>query len=290
VTSIQFERIDETVVEGKRLGRHILHDSRSLSYLHPEATTVVSARWERVIPVLDQGNLGSCTGNAATGHLGTQPTFAGLTGITVTLDEDEAIRLYSSAERIDGGVGYPPEDQGSSGLSVAKAAKAAGLIAGYLHMTSVAACHTAIQQGPFIVGSNWYDSMDSSDANGVVTVSGSVRGGHEYECIGYDAASDLWEFVNSWGTGYGVGGHFFYSSASFARLLSERGDATQFVPLTSPTPVPTPPTPTPVPVPVPTDPAQAFLAAVPNGWDTRHHVGDNEKVAKAVQALRKALG
>ncbi len=294
MSEVVTRRIPETIVQGKRLGRHVCHDPRSLAYQHPEATTFVTARWERTIPVLDQGNVGSCTGNAATGHLGTAPEYATLTakiaaGI-LNLDESEALRLYSAAEVIDGGAGYPPEDQGSSGLSVAKAAKNAGLISGYLHMRSVAACHTAIQNGPFIVGTNWYTSMDSPDGNGLVTVSGSVRGGHEYECIGYDATTDLWEFVNSWGTGYGAAGHFFYSSTSLARLLSEQGDATQFVPLSQPAPTPTPVPVPPSPTPTPGDPVHVFLAAVPAGWDTARHIGANEVVAKAVQALRKAVG
>jgi hypothetical protein len=303
MTALVVRRIPETVVEGKRLGRHVCHDPRSLAFQHPPFTgTPVAVRWERTIPVLDQGDVGSCTGNAAVGHLGTAPEYATLAAKIaariLNLDEAEALRLYSAAEVIDGGVGYPPEDQGSSGLSVAKAAKNTGLISGYLHMTSLAACHTAIQSGPFIVGTNWYTSMDSPDSSsGVVEVSGSVRGGHEYECIGYSPSTDLWEFVNSWGTGYGISGHFFYSSASLARLLAEQGDATQFVPLTQPAPTPTPvptPTPTPVPVPIPTpvpsDPTAAFLAAVPAGWENKRHIGDNKKVAEAVQALRQALG
>lgn len=292
MNAVTIRRIPETIVEGKPLGRHIFWDPRSSQYLVPDGSPVTK-RWERVIAVLNQLNLGSCTGNATVGNLGTQPFYASLSALLaagLALDEALAVKIYSDGEKIDGGVGYPPEDQGSTGLSVAKAAKNAGLISGYVHMTSVAACHTAIQAGPFIVGTNWYTSMDSPDASGLVTVSGSVRGGHEYECIGYDAATDEWEFVNSWGTGYGVEGHFFYSSPSLARLLSEQGDATQFVPLTSPAPVPTPvPTP-PSPTPTPSDPVHVFLAAVPAGWDTARHIGANETVAKAVQALRKAVG
>lgn len=246
--------IPEAVVSGRRLGRHVHHDPRSLQYQVVPDGTVKTVRWDRSIPVLDQGDVGSCTGNAATGHLGTAPEYATLTSQIAAghlhLDEADALTLYSAAEVIDGDGPYPPNDNGSSGLSVAKAAKNAGLISGYTHMTSLAACQTAIQGGPFIVGSDWHSSMDNPDANGLVTVSGTVRGGHEYECIGYDAATDLWEFVNSWGTSYGKAGHFFYSSASLMKLLAADGDATQFTPLSQPAPVPTPaPTPTPTPAP-----------------------------------------
>jgi hypothetical protein len=228
----------ERAVPGKRLGRHVEHDPRSLAYLVPEASAPVAARWRRDTPVLDQGNLGSCTGNATVGCLGTDPFYATLPGRT--LDEALAVQIYSAAEKIDGGAGYPPEDQGSSGLSVAKAAKAAGLISGYLHITSVAAAQHAIATGPFIVGSDWFEGFDTPNAAGVVTISGTVRGGHEYECVGYDPATDLWEFVNSWGTSYGVAGHFFYSTATFTKLLASDGDATVFVPVTQPAPTPAP--------------------------------------------------
>jgi Papain family cysteine protease len=237
--------LSEEVVAGKRLGRHVHHDSRSLLYLVEPDGTVGTARWNRVIPVLDQGQVGSCTGNAATGALGTDPDYAALGAQLADglhLNEAEALKLYSAAEDIDGDGPYPPNDHGSSGLSVAKAAHNAGLISGYTHITSIAAAQTAIQTGPFIVGTDWYTSFDTPDANGLVRIAkdATVRGGHEYECIGYDTDTDLWEMVNSWGTTFGVEGHFFYSTKTFEALLASQGDATVLVPLASPTPTPTP--------------------------------------------------
>ena len=277
--------IEERVVEGKPLGRHVNHDPQSLRYLAPADGTVATARWTRRTPVLDQGQLGSCTGNAATGCLGTDPFYATLPG--KTLDENEAVTLYSEATRLDNAPGsYPPDDTGSDGLSVAKACKANGLISGYTHITSLAAAHTAIQSGPFIVGSDWFDSFDNPDSNGVVSIApgATVRGGHEYECIGYDAATDLWEFVNSWGTGWGVGGHFFYSSATFTRLLAAQGDATVFTPITAPAPVPTPP-------PSPASDADQVLAQAVRDWVTNHHhSGEAATVAKALAAWLAAKG
>jgi hypothetical protein len=244
------------------LGRHVNHDDRSLQYLHPEATPT-TVRWDRVIPVLNQGAVGSCTGNACTGILGTDPDFTDLAAklaAGLVLDETEALRLYSAAEVIDGDGPYPPNDNGSSGLSVAQAAKAAGLCSGYLHATSVAQAHGALQTGPVMIGSNWWTSFDTPDPNGLVAIApgATVRGGHEYECIGYNAASDLWELVNSWGTSFGLAGHFFFSTATLTQLLAESGDVTSLVPLSQPVPVPTPP-PTPAPVPAPPKPSPEVL-------------------------------
>jgi hypothetical protein len=279
IAIITKRHIPEFAVANKRLGRHVNHDSRSLAYQVRPSGTVVSKTWKRDTPILDQGNLGSCTGNAATGVLGSDPFYATLPG--KTLDEAEAVSLYSAATKLDSYSGtYPPTDTGSDGLSVAKAAKNAGLISGYLHMTSVAACQTAIQAGPFIIGSDWYTGMDNPSSTGLVTATGTVRGGHEYECIGYDAAADMWELVNSWGPGFGIDGHFFYSSATLAKLLAAQGDATSFVPITAPAPTPTPSA----------DPnVVAFHDAV-SGWANARHVGANKAAAAAARALFAAEG
>lgn len=235
--------IEETVVEGKRLGRHVVHDARSLLHQLPKSGPPITAiEWPRQIPILDQGQVGSCTGNATVGALGTDPDHASLAALLaagLTLDEAEAVLIYSDAERLDGGKGYPPEDNGSSGLSVAKVAKTLGYIAGYLHCTSIAACFTAIKTGPFIVGTNWLTGMDTPDKTGLVHASGTVRGGHEYLCRGYDPTTDRWKFDNSWGESFGAGGSFFYTTADFTKLLAAQGDATVLLPLTTP-PAPTP--------------------------------------------------
>ena len=262
------KKLPETVVPGKRLGRNLHHDPRSLSYLVPETDTPVSVMWQRRVPVFDQGNTGSCTGNAAAGVLGTSPFYETLPAGLVD-DESEAVSLYSAATKLDDYPGtYPPDDTGSDGLSVAKACKAAGLISGYTHITSVAAAQTAIISGPFIVGSNWYSSMDNPDASGLVKVSGSIRGGHEFECHGFDAQADLWWFTNSWGTSWGKDGRFCMSSASFARLLSEQGDATVFLPIAAPAPTPTPPTP-PQPQPPSPDPEIVLPPSDVAAWAQR---------------------
>jgi hypothetical protein len=275
-------------VTGGRLGRRVQHDPRSLAYKVESDGTVASARWNRVTPVLDQGSLSSCTGNAACGVLGTEPFFATLTSdlqIGLKLDEDEAVRLYALATQLDEYPGtYPPDDSGSSGLGAAKACQKSGLISGYQHITSVAAAQTATQKGPFIVGSDWYDGMDNPDGEGLVKATGSVRGGHEYECVGYDAARDLWEFVNSWGPSFGVAGHFFYSSGTFAQLLSRDGDATLFTPITSPAPIPTP-----VPGAFPWADVDPWLNS-PHWWSRATRAAKAIKAWKAAQVLARAAG
>jgi hypothetical protein len=279
-------RIHEDVVSDKRLGRHVRHDPRSLAYQVEPRGSVVSARWNRVTPILDQGDLGSCTGNATVGVLGTEPYFTGLRAAfpNLVLNEAYAVQVYSAATLLDGDPDhYPPTDTGSDGLSVAKVVQKAGFISGYRHITSIDGAHTAIQTGPFITGTNWLSGMDNPDSNGIVTATGSVRGGHEYEVIGYDAQRDLWEFVNSWGTSWGKGGHFFLSSADYAKLLADDGDATQFVPISQPAPSPSPVSPTPT---VPAFPVDAIAP-----WlNSRLYTTKGVAAQKAIKAWLAAGG
>jgi hypothetical protein len=176
-----------------------------------------------------------------TGLLGTAPLYPTVPA-GVVLDEAFAVKIYSLATQLDTYPGqYPPDDTGSDGLSGAKAVQQDHLASGYVHAVSLAGLHSMIQAGPFAVGVSWYSGMDNPGSNGLVSVSGTVRGGHEFAVIGYDSSANLWEAVNSWSDSWGKSGHFFITDNDMARLLSEQGDATQLVPVTAPAPVPTPP-------------------------------------------------
>jgi hypothetical protein len=249
-------RIEEHVVPGKRLGRHVDHRLRQLARPYEAPRKAVnSVTWERRIPILDQGDVGSCTGNAMAGALGTGPLFDALNQPGFTLAEAEALRLYSEAEVIDGDGPYPPQDNGSTGPSVATAAKDDGLISGFGHYTDLDSTLQALMDGPVILGVNWYSSFDTPAADGTVSISGDafVRGGHEVLARIVDAEAQVIGLDNSWGTSYGVGGSFKMSYATLERLLSEDGDCTAPQPLKAPAPTPqpspTPPGPSPIPVP-----------------------------------------
>ena len=248
--------IEEQVVPGKRLGRHVHHDSRSLLYPWQESgTPLKDVLLTRRIGILDQGDVGSCTGNAETGALGTDPLFGTLPPDRQgRLNEALALALYSAAEDIDGDGPYPPNDNGSTGLSVCKAAKNAGWISGYVHCLSLNHVLDAISSGhAVIIGSNWYDAMDQPDSSGLVTISpgAQVRGGHEYLARGVDTERRLVLCDNSWGLGWGAQGSFAYSWDTLHRLLAEQGDGTVSVPLSQPSPQPVPPQPPAPPQPGP---------------------------------------
>src|SRR6266702_4592496 len=173
--------------EDPRLGRHLELDARTQPYfiekLLAQPVAIKPAEWLPAIPTLDQGHLheqkitdepgdpeelGSCTGNAGTYALSATVGDSGLqnvklNGLTLTNyrsapNERFAIELYSQASRADvfGGIGWPSDDRGSSGLGVCKALKAAGLIGSYVWATSLEGIGVLLQNGGLLWGSPWY--------------------------------------------------------------------------------------------------------------------------------------
>lgn len=239
--------LTESVVDDHRLGRHVNHDPRSLLYKVPETSAPESARWTRHVGPFNQGNLGSCTIQSLLGLLCTDPYWDTLPKDMQAKLADPSIQtnmvypLYREVTRLDPFQGaWEPDDTGSDGLSAAKVGQQHGWDNGYQHITSVAAAHTAIKAGPFMSGLPWYSGMDSPDGQGIVRATGNVRGGHEWNFVGYDASSGLWECWNSWGTGFAKGGQFYVGDDDYANLLSQQGDATTLTPITAPAPTPTP--------------------------------------------------
>ena len=196
------------------LGRHVYHDSRNLAYAYQrKALTLGTVLHNRNIPILDQGNVGSCTGNGEVGCLGTDPNFLALPPAyraASALNEALALEIYSGAETIDGDGPYPPNDNGSSGPSAAKAAMKLGLISGYTHCLSLADVLDALQAQAVSIGINWYDSFDNPPSSGLLTISpnASVRGGHEPMLRGVDVDAQTVFGDNSWGESWGVKGSF----------------------------------------------------------------------------------
>jgi hypothetical protein len=256
-------RIDQHHRPGQRLGRHIEHDPRSLRYAHGvlPKTAIKSVSWTRRIPILDQGNLGSCVGNAATGLLGTDSAGRTATpNITISaagaaashslftagehaLDETFAVALYSLATILDGVSGqYPPTDTGSTGIGAAKALKALGLAGAYTHAFSIAALNSALQTGPVLIGINWYNSMFDPKADGqiVVDTASGLAGGHELELTAFDASVGEYEVPNSWAQSWGKDGCGYFTTAALTELLSLQGDITVPALTAAPGPGPAP--------------------------------------------------
>ena len=224
-------------------------------------------------PIFDQGQLGSCTGNAAAGWLATDNALrAGLAtypqgSARHAIDEDYAVALYSQATMLDPYDGtYPPEDTGSDGLSVTKVLQQNSFVDSYQHCFDVPTVLAALQFGPVLVGTAWHEDMFQPDDRGLVKPTGAVVGGHEYLLCEYDATAGEVVFAKSWGTSWGYYGYGRMTVASLAALLADDGDCTVPHALVT-APVPTPPDPEGA-----TFRLTAPVAAAVARWAARHQV------------------
>jgi hypothetical protein len=221
-------------VFSRRLGRHVKFDERSKDYrviLDGHPVELRSKMWERHTPPLNQGKLGSCTGNAIVGLLATNPNNLDGLGDDVDFSQNLAIDLYSRATELDQFSGqYPPTDTGSSVLSAMKAAKEAMLIKEYRWCFGIEdVLRTLAYVGPVAVGVNWYAGFDKPDLSGRVRITGERRGGHAFELLGIDVEKKLVWGINSWGRFWGKCGRFCISFDDLGRLLKERGEAVTVV-------------------------------------------------------------
>ena len=220
-----------------KLGRVVNHDTRSLAFgFDTSGLSIIDVEHKRLVPVFDQGQVGSCTGNAGVGAINTTPFVT--PSAHYSPDETGALALYRDAEIMDGGVGYPPEDRGSSGLTIGKALLNAGVISVYQHTFTLNDALKALSLYPVITGINWYSDMFHPDPDGRVHPTGTVAGGHEIEAYKVDVENGRIWFWNSWGASWGVNGTFYLTWADFATLLAQQGDVTVLIPPTVPVPPP----------------------------------------------------
>lgn len=239
-----------TYAVADHLGRHQVSDPRSLAYRRPyDGRRLRATAWEPRLPVLDQTNLisqgirtsqqygletdvdalASCTGNAATALLSIlltpeQAAGAGLDTSSTTAAQHYAIGLYADATAEDRwqDLVWPSQDCGSSGLAVAKALRARGLIDQYGHATTGEELCTLLQSGPVLMGMPWCAAFtQTADPHGFIDADPAwadspLEGGHEVcvtalEDVAYldgalDPACTVLRFVNSWGPAWANNG------------------------------------------------------------------------------------
>ena len=204
------------------LGRKVQHDVRSLNFAAPQDLPVKSKTWRRYGTVLDQGDVGSCTGNAAAQAANSLPVRT--KGKILT--EVDAVALYTRATQIDAWPGeYPSEDTGSSGLAVAKAGVEKGLWTRYEWAFGFDHFLSSLMEGPLLVGTYWHKEMFWPDARGFVKPLGPKVGGHEYLCSGVNVRGKYLIFTNSWSPLWGDKGRFYMTFEDFSSLLADDGDA-----------------------------------------------------------------
>lgn len=289
--SVVAHRIPEQVIPGKRLGRNYRWDTQNDAYIFRAGVmrAAGSVLHARRIPILNQGNVGSCTMESSTGCAGSDPFFSTLpANVAAGLNQAFAYKMYSLEEIALGYGPYPPNDNGGDGTAAAGVFKSQGLISGYQHATSVTDMAAAVMTTPVIIGINWYTSFDTPSSSGLIEIakSATVRGGHEVLVRGADNDSGIFYADNSWGTSWGVKGSFQLPFTVMDQLFGEGGDCTVFVPLSSPAPTPQPVAEAPA-----LTPADLALAAVTKPWAAKVRLRhDLVEVSRALREWEGAKG
>lgn len=225
--------MSETVVDyqtfartPRPLGRHVEHDPRSRAFSFvPRADTAIRTKvWRRYGNVLDQGQVGACTGFAAAHALNHLPNYVKGEG---TLKNADGLSIYTRATQLDEFAGEMPEqDTGSSGNAACKALLERGLITEYRWAFGFDHLLQSLMHSPVMVGTWWYEDMFYPNAAGLVRPTGSRVGGHEYVCAGIASLTgQMLVFQNSWSQNWGAAGRFYMTFSSFRALLADNGDA-----------------------------------------------------------------
>lgn len=205
-----------------RLGRIPQFDERSRNFnirklFTTDHTEPRSYRWGALV-WLDQKSTPECVGYSVSHELASRPKV--VKGITEKFASD----LYDAAQKLDE---WPGENYaGTSVLAGIKAAQALGKIGEYRWAFDTMDLAIAVSYfGPAVIGINWYDSMFTPDANGIITVSGEIAGGHAILVTGFNVGRNVFTMKNSWGVGWGISGNCVISFQDMDRLLSENGEA-----------------------------------------------------------------
>lgn len=288
----------ERLPQHPKLGRNVNFDSESIRYaVQPRNVVIGNVRHEQSIGILDQGDIGSCTGNASVSCAYHEPFYAfGGRSWVYTADEIGARNWYHDNTANDGYDGtWQPDDTGSDGLTSSKMAVAAGIASGYQAALDLDSSLQTLMDRPGITGIPWYNSMFDAPSSGLLTVDpkSGLAGGHELcvdEIVTADAPGNgtgvlLVGGPNSWNLSWGAQGRWYLRATDWWDLRKRQGDVYFWVAKSQPAP-----TPAPVPGP-PVDPDSLTLWNQTRPFRHDHHVAPHIKAAShALKVWGEKLG
>jgi C1A family cysteine protease len=225
-------------------------DYKFTSTLNIALPLAVNLRTKYNTPIYDQGNLGSCTANAAAALYNTVRKIKGLADYgpsrlfiyyntrvlqnTVNYDSGASIRLTLKAASRPSGWGAPKEALWPYNISkFTTRPPIAAYTEGQKHYittytsipytSNIAANIIAVKNAvannkPVIIGFSVYSSFYNIGRSGIMTVPNIATeqylGGHAVLIVGYTSNSFI--IQNSWGTLWGASGYFYGPQAYFA--------------------------------------------------------------------------
>lgn len=214
----------------KGLGRKFSPDDRDHQFLMtrklamPGLLLPSRKTWGIAPTALDQGNTGSCVGHGWANFLRCEPikTNSGIDQLRWA--------IYDAAIQLDEWTDNDNDTARQLGTSVRAGAQAVtnfGRLKSYLWAFSLQpALEWVLTMGPIVLGTNWYRSMFTPDAKGVVEIKpfSPIDGGHCYLWRGANMNTGMATMTNSWGDSWGNSGDFLISFRDLERLIHEDGE------------------------------------------------------------------
>lgn len=211
-------------------GRRPSKDERDKQFLmkrllRPAGSVLPTSKtWRIVAKNLDQGDYGTCVGNAWTNFLRSAP-------IQTTANESMALTIYDAATRLDEWTDNDNDTDRQMGTSVRAGAEAVmnmRRLKSYLWAFDLQpAVEWVLTKGPVVLGTTWYDSMMRPNSYGIVQIKAGARavGGHAYLWRGADTKKALAYCCNSWGDDWGLSGNFAIPFRDLETLIHDDGEA-----------------------------------------------------------------
>jgi hypothetical protein len=173
-----------------------------------------SKKWDFLAEPLNQGETPHCVG------------FGGANfGINLPIQDNytnqDGHDFYYKCKVIDG---EPNAENGSTVRSIAKVLQQAGRIKNYAFASSIDEIdYWLLNNGPLIVGVDWYNDMFTPDENNQIHIGGAWVGGH-CGVINELMETGFYFFQNSWG-GWGIHGGAKIAKIDFEILMNNQGEA-----------------------------------------------------------------
>lgn len=182
-------------------------------------------------PIFDQGQLGSCTGNALAGQMGFLHSdvsvfsrlfiYYGERVIEHTVNTDSGAQIRDGIKFLANN-GAPSETLWPYDIAKFKTKPKAPVfkaaipykISDYTRLVTLQDMLSCLASGmPFVFGFTVYDSFESEQVaqSGILDLpkkGEKVLGGHAVEAVGYDQTTQRFIVRNSWGTSWGQEGYF----------------------------------------------------------------------------------
>lgn len=122
--------------------------------------------------------------------------------------------------------GEPGAENGSDIRTVAKVLVDLGIIQNYAFAQTVDEVkYWLLNKGCMIVGTDWYEGMNSLDGNNIIHLTGQKLGGHAYLLNEVKIIKNNVYFgiQNSWNGYWGINGKSYISAKEFEKLLTRWG-------------------------------------------------------------------